>query len=180
MPPKKTKPTKEQLKGLVDEYNIKFEGPVPPKLWPSQYNHLFHVIRDIWANRYDDYVKRTDISQKTIRGQRARVRDLRTNASRLRTDFGINEETWRASIETLVFRRFDQEIVWSVLLIFWKVVTSLFPVSVYCRNENWQSEYKAQPFDEDEKEKLETKRSRRSLCTCDDGNNAGRNLNEDR
>lgn len=112
MPPKKAKPTKEQLKGLVDEYNIKFEGPVPPKLWPSQYNHLFHVIRDIWVNRYDDYIQRTDISQKTVRGLRARVRDLRTNASRLRTDFGINEETWRASIETLVFRRFDQEIVW--------------------------------------------------------------------
>ncbi|KAE9377465.1 hypothetical protein N431DRAFT_500317 [Stipitochalara longipes BDJ] len=162
MPPKKAKLTKEQLKGLVDEYNIKFEGPAPPKLWPSQYSHLFQVIRDIWANRYDDYKERTDIDQKTIRRQRARVRDLRTNASRLRTDFGINEDTWRASIETLVFRRFDQEIV-----------------CVYCRNENWESEYKAQPFDKDEKEKLEIKRKRRRGCVCDDGNNSGRNLNED-
>jgi hypothetical protein len=180
MPPKKAKPTKEQLKGLVDEYSIKFEGPVPPKLWPSQYSHLFQVIRDIWANRYDDYIKRTGIDQKTIRRQRARVRDLRTNASRLRTDFGINEDTWRASIETLVFRRFDQEIVWYVFLIFLKVVPSSSPISVYCRNENWESEYEAQPFGKDEKEKLETRRKRRRRCTCDDGNNAGRNLNEDR
>ncbi|PMD30617.1 hypothetical protein L207DRAFT_573440 [Hyaloscypha variabilis F] len=162
MPPKKAKPTKKQLKEKVDEYNIKFEGPVPPRLWPSPYSYLFHVIRDIWANRYDDYIKRTDISQKAIRGHRARVRDLRTNAYRLRTDFGINEETWRASIEALVFRRFDQEIV-----------------CVYCRNENWESDSRAKPFDEDEKEELERKRSNRRQCTCDDGTNAGRNLNED-
>lgn len=118
MPPKKAKLTKEHLKGLVNECNIKFEGPVPPRQWPSQYSYLFHVIRDIWANRYDDYKERIDIDQKTIRKQRNRVRDLCTNASRLRTDFRTNEDTWRALIEPLVFRRFDQEIVWSVPFIF--------------------------------------------------------------
>lgn len=180
MPPKKARLTKEQLKRLVDDYNIKFEGPVPPKQWPTKYSHLFQVIRDIWANRYDDYKDRTDLDQKTIRKQKARVRDLRTNASRLRTDFAINENTWRDLIEKPVIGRFDQEVVWSVLLIFLKVVLSSFLISVRCRNESWESEYEAQPFDEDEKEKLETRRKGRRRCTCDGGNNSGQNLNEDR
>lgn len=118
MPPRKTKLSKEQLKRLVDDYSINFEGPVPPKQWPAQYSHLFQVVRDIWANRYDEYIKRTDIDQKTVRNQKSRVRDLRTKASSLRTDFGINEDTWRGLIETPVMARFDQEIVWSDILIF--------------------------------------------------------------
>ncbi|KAF4633227.1 hypothetical protein G7Y89_g4891 [Cudoniella acicularis] len=123
MAPKKANLPKEQLQKLVADYNLKFEGPVPPKQWPTQYSHLFQVIRNIWANRYDDYIIRTDTDQKTVRRQKARVRDLRTNVSRLRTDFGINEDIWRDSIEKPVIGR----------------------------NENWESEYEAQPFDEDEK-----------------------------
>jgi hypothetical protein len=180
MPPKKAKLSKELLKSLVDDYSINFEGPVPPRQWPTQYSHLFQVIRNIWANRYDKYIIRTDIDQKTVRKQKARVRDLRTRATSLRKDFGINEDTWRGLIETPVMGRFDQEIVWSVLLIFLKVVPSSFSTSVRCRNENWQSEYEAQPRNENEKAKLETKRKRRCQCTCDDGDNSGRNLNEDR
>jgi hypothetical protein len=180
MPPKKAKLSKEQLKGLVDEYDINFEGPVPPRQWPTQYSHLFQVIRNIWANRYDKYITRTDIDQKTIRKQIARVRDLRTRATSLRMDFGINEDTWRSLIENPVMGRFDQEIVWSVLLIFWEIVLSSFSISVRCRNENWQSEYEAQPRNEDDKAKLETKRKRRRQCTCDDGDIFGQNLNEDR
>lgn len=61
-----------------------------------------------------------------------------------------------------------------------RIIPSLFPISVYCRNENWESEYQAQPFDKDEEEKLETKRKRRRQCTCGDVDNPGRNLNEDR
>lgn len=118
MPPRKTKPDKELLKRLVDDYSISFEGPVPPKQWPIRYSHLFQVIRDISANRYDEYIKRTDIDPKAVRKQKSRVRDLRIRASSLRTDYGIEEGTWRGLIETLVMGRFDQEVVWSVLLIF--------------------------------------------------------------
>lgn len=180
MPPKKPKLSKEQLKRLVDDYGINFEGPLPARQWPIQYSHLFQVIRNIWATRYDEYIIRTDIDQKTVRKQKARVRDLRTRATSLRKDFGINEDTWRGLIETPVMERFDQEIVWSVLLIFLKVAPSSFSTSVRCRNENWQSEYEAQPGNENDKAKLETKRKRRRQCTCDDGDNSGRNINEDR
>ena len=112
MPPKKPKLPKENLRGLVKDHSINFEGPVPPKKWPTQYSHIFQAIRDIWANRYDEYVKRTDIDQKTIRKLKVRVRELRTKAASLRNDIATNEDTWRDWIETLVMGRFDQEIVW--------------------------------------------------------------------
>lgn len=180
MPPTKTKLSKEHWKRHIDDYSINFEGPVPPKQWPTQYSHLFQVIRDIWANRYDEYIKRTDIDRKSVRKLQKRVRDLRTKASSLRADFGINEETWRSLMETPVMGRFDQEIVWSVLLFFLKVVPSSLSISVHCRKEHWESEYKAQPRNEYDKAKLETKREGRRQCTCENGDYSGRNLNEDR
>jgi hypothetical protein len=168
MPPKKAKPPKEELMSLVGRYGIKFEGPVPPRKWPTQYKHLFQVPRSIWANRYDDFIERTDIDPKTIWKQRKRVRDLCIDASKLRKDNGVNEMGWRDLVEKSVIRRFDLEVIWLVAPLFLKTVPHLFPVSCHCEKENWESEYQAQPLKEDEKVTLKRKRKNRRRCDCDD------------
>jgi hypothetical protein len=181
MPQKKAKPSKEELKSLVDRHGIKFEGPVPPRKWPIQYRHLFEVPHTIWATRYDHYIKRTNIERKTIWEQRQRVRDLCTDASKLRNDNGVNEMGWRDLIEKSVIRRFDLEVIWFVSLLFLKTVHRLFPVSYHCKNEKWESEHEAQPFKEDEKAKLKSRRAGRQRCNCDDTHGpAPNNENEDR
>ena len=116
MPPKKPKLSKVELKALADDYDIVFEGPVPSKQWPLQYGHLFHTIRNIWANRYDTHIGRADIDRKTLRKEKNRVRELRVKANSLRKDVSNSEDTWRSLIEHYVMARFDQEVVWSVIL----------------------------------------------------------------
>lgn len=118
MPSKKPtkQEVKQELKGLIEQYGIKFEGPVPPHKWPRKQKHLFQVIRDIWANRYDEYKKRTGGDETILLNHLKRVRNLRNNAYRLRAGININEGTWRGVVETLVFGRFDEEIVWLVSL----------------------------------------------------------------
>jgi hypothetical protein len=111
MAPRKEKGPKERLRDLIDEYDINFEGPVLEKNWPEQYRHHFRIIRQIWATRYEEYTQRRDIDPRKMIKQRARVRDLRNKAYSLRKNIRINEATWR-EVEKLVFKRFDEEIIW--------------------------------------------------------------------
>jgi hypothetical protein len=115
MPTKKdTKKEKDKkLRRFAEQYQISFEGPVQPKKWPLREQDLFHVIREIWANRYDNYTERSDIDQKTMRKQKDRVRRLCQIARRLRQD-DINEDTWRILVETALMERFSEEIIWFV------------------------------------------------------------------
>jgi hypothetical protein len=107
-------PTPEKLRDLVEEYHIKFEGPTPPRKWPDRYRHLFQVVRDIWANRYDEYIKRTDIDQKTINKQISRVRKVIEIATRLRRNTSSHEDTWRDAVETTILGLLKEEVVWLV------------------------------------------------------------------
>lgn len=112
MPPKKDKLTKEELRKLVEQYNIVLEGPAPPKAWPIRFNNHFQTIRDISAIKYDDYVRRQDLSWRIMRKQKERVRDLRTKAGRLRRENKVNEDTWRDAIEKPIMERFQQNVIW--------------------------------------------------------------------
>jgi len=111
MAPRKEKDAKERLRDRIDEFNIKFEGPVAQKYWPEQYRHHFATIRKIWATRYEEYTQRRDKDPQTINQQTTRVRDLRNKASSLRKNLSINEATWR-EVEKLVFKRYDEEVIW--------------------------------------------------------------------
>lgn len=122
MHPRKKNRTKADLPNLLRKHEIKFEGPLQPSKWPPQQKHLFLVIRDIWATRYDEYMNRAGIDKRIIKKQQDRVRDLRKNAYMLRNDVDNNEDTWRHSIERLIFERFTKDIVWLVSLIALKLL----------------------------------------------------------
>ena len=113
MPQRKEKPSKERLKTLLEEYQIKFVGPVPPIQWPVQYRHHFHIIREIWAVRYDQYSKRKDLDKRILEKQRKRVKGLREKAYSLRQEIKTTEGTWREA-EKQVFKRFNKEVLWLV------------------------------------------------------------------
>jgi len=117
MAPKKANRSREEMTNLRKEFQITFEGPKRPKYWPAKYKHHFKVIRDIWATRYDDYITRTDIDQRTLKEQRIRVQRICQNARRLRSDIDINENTWRSAVEDTVFDRFGEEVLWLVSLV---------------------------------------------------------------
>ena len=114
MAPRKGKRSREGMAELRREFQITFEGPKRPKYWPAKYEHHFHVIRDIWATRYDDYQTRTDIDQRILTEQRRRVRRICEDAHRLRSDIDINENTWRSTVEGIVFGRFGEDVIWLV------------------------------------------------------------------
>ncbi|KFY47732.1 hypothetical protein V496_10477 [Pseudogymnoascus sp. VKM F-4515 (FW-2607)] len=141
--------TPENLRDLVEEYDIQFEGPTPSRKWPDRYRHLFQVIRDISANRYDEYVKRTDIDQKTMNKQTSRVRKVIDIAIRFRRNISSYEDTWRDAIETTIMGFLKEEVVCQS-----------------CGREIWDSEYKAHPLDKREREELERKSQKRSRCNC--------------
>jgi hypothetical protein len=95
-----------RLNQLLKDFNIHFEGPVPPSRWPPKERHLFNVIREIWSERYDE-------SQHNIsRELEDRVHALILHASALRTDSNPVESDWRINIEDDVFQRFKKSIVW--------------------------------------------------------------------
>ncbi|KAH8685482.1 hypothetical protein BGZ60DRAFT_395270 [Tricladium varicosporioides] len=147
MPPKKLPP--EKLRNQIEKYDILFEGPVPPRKWPDRYRHLFQVIRDIWANRYDEYTRRTDIDRETIDKQMTRVRTVVDKATRFRKNIGSHEDTWRDAIENATVGLFVEEVVCRS-----------------CGRELWDSEYKARPHDKYQKDELERKSQKRGRCNC--------------
>jgi len=114
MAPKKEKLSKERFKELMTEHKIIFEGTVPPNKWPMQYKHHFHVIREIWATRYDEYKKRTDIDKRSIKKQKDRVKHLCRIARDLLQDIKTNESTWRHKVEDPVVGQFDEKVIWLV------------------------------------------------------------------
>lgn len=112
MPPKKVKPSKERLRELIREHNIRLEGPVPPKNWPPPYRHHFQAVRDIAAIRYDDYKANDSIEKEQRAEYRKRANILREKAYSLLQDVKINESTWRLAIEHHVMGRFDDHVIW--------------------------------------------------------------------
>jgi hypothetical protein len=116
--PKKEKLSNAELRQeqrqLAQQYDITFDGPVPPERWPVRYRHLFNVVRDIGSNRFDEYKQNSDISREIREQQEERVKRLCIHAKRLRNDLNINESTWRDQIEKPVIERFSQNVVWLV------------------------------------------------------------------
>jgi hypothetical protein len=103
-----------ELREYAEQYKIEFEGPVGSNSWPEQHKHLFMVIQEISANRYDEYAKRKDIDKDVLERQESRIMQLRRRAARLRKDRHINEDTWRYGIEQFVVEQFGQDVVWFV------------------------------------------------------------------
>jgi hypothetical protein len=116
MPSTKSKLTAKELRRLIEKYDIQFDGPIPPRMWPDRYKDLFQVIRDIWANRYDEYIQRTDIDQIIMNKRKSQVRAVVDKSTRFRKNLGSNEGTWRDSVEKPIIDLFEKEVVWSVCL----------------------------------------------------------------
>lgn len=57
---------------------------------------------------------------------------------------------------------------------------TMFVASNHCKNENFMSEYQAEPFESEDRIKLTAKRDLRRLCRCGDGAAPVRNFVEDR
>ena len=111
MPPRKKKPTKEEFYQLTRDYNIRFEGPVPPRDWPGQYKHLFYTVRKIDTIRYDDYKTNSRILKERREKFRVRVNTLRQKAYTFLNDVKTNETTWR-DLERPIFEIFEEHGVW--------------------------------------------------------------------
>jgi hypothetical protein len=118
----KREPTVEELKRLLQDHRIEFVGPVPPREWPTEYEHLFRTIRDIRNCVAEEYGQNTTGSRSFFAAdQHDRVRQIRHAAARLRQNVSYSESTWRELVETIVVDRFKKEVLWSVSL-WWNIV----------------------------------------------------------
>ncbi|KAF2734480.1 hypothetical protein EJ04DRAFT_244784 [Polyplosphaeria fusca] len=143
MPPKKEKLSDERLHDLIQEYNISFEGPVPPIEWPLAYSHHFHVIRSIWAQRHDSHVGKIATLGSI---QRNKARKLREKAKSLAKAIKINESTWR-QCEDRVVARFNRHTICHT-----------------CGGEKWCPDFEARILDVHSNDILQKKRSTRHMC----------------
>jgi hypothetical protein len=101
----------ERERELIEEYEICFEGPIPPSRWHSKYTDIFRTIRDIERLRYDEYGHNEKRGILPVAEMKARVRRLNLIAYRDRKT-RENEATWRAHAEHEVVFRFSTEVVW--------------------------------------------------------------------
>ncbi|KAF2250070.1 hypothetical protein BU26DRAFT_518526 [Trematosphaeria pertusa] len=152
MPPKKEKLSKEQVRDLLRNYGIRFEGPVPPRDWPSEHERHFHAIRDISYIRYDDYKHNRNVERERRRLYKQRANKLRQKASDLLEDLSINEATWRAALEQVVSEPFEQDVVCR-----------------RCGDETWFADFLASPLDQGTRATLRARQTLRKKCTCESG-----------
>jgi len=103
--------TAEQHRELVEEYNIYFDGPIPPSSWPVQYTEIFRNIRDIQHLRYDEYGPNEKRGPSTVTQMKNRVLNLNRIAYTCRKQ-RENEATWRGQTEPEIVFRFGVEVVW--------------------------------------------------------------------
>jgi hypothetical protein len=108
---KDVKLTPEKHRGLIEEYDVCFDGPIPPSSWPVQYMDIFRNIRDIERLRYDEYganEKRGMLSVGEMKERVLRLIRIAYNCRKQRE----NEATWRGHTEPEVVSRFNAEVVW--------------------------------------------------------------------
>ncbi|OJJ32934.1 hypothetical protein ASPWEDRAFT_598165 [Aspergillus wentii DTO 134E9] len=118
MPPREKKKTlspEDQLR-LMEEYNISFDGPIPPRDWPARYRENLEKIHQIARETYDDYGKDGRLADRltvlpNIAQVKRRAWELRNEAYRCRRQM-VNEATWRSSTESFVTAQFNAEVVW--------------------------------------------------------------------
>jgi hypothetical protein len=101
----------EQHRKLVKEYNILFEGPIPPSSWPPKYAEIFQNIRDIKHLLYEEYKPNDRRSMLAVAEMKDRVVKLNRIAHSCRKQ-RENEPTWRGLTEPEVVSRFAAEVVW--------------------------------------------------------------------
>jgi len=111
MPNPKRKLTAEQLRDLIWEYNIHFEGPIPPVAWPPQYSKVFQNIRNIARTHFDEYESNENRGPITVAKLKNRVLKLNRTAYDCRRQ-RVNEASWRQDTEPQIVSRLGAEVVW--------------------------------------------------------------------
>ncbi|KAH7385875.1 hypothetical protein BKA66DRAFT_548583 [Pyrenochaeta sp. MPI-SDFR-AT-0127] len=148
MPPRKDKLSKVEFRELIRNHGIRFEGPLPPKNWPDEYQNHFHAIRYIGHIQYEDYM----VDHRVPKGQRRifkeRINYLRKRSYELLDDAKANEATWR-ELEQPILKRFKG-----------------CGICRNCHNELWQPRLKATFLHPESQAKLDVKHNLRRLCVC--------------
>ncbi|KAL4941659.1 hypothetical protein BDV06DRAFT_194094 [Aspergillus oleicola] len=146
--------TSQGQRTLIRDYNIQFEGPIRPHQWPEKYTSIFGLVRDAEKIRFEDYYQADleDDNSRTLHVWRMhnRVDNLVSQAYRLR-ESQDNEETWRMKTEHLILERFEADLDCHV-----------------CSKRRWLSDLQALPSCPLAIEKLQNRRSGRSLCRCEE------------
>ena len=109
--PKKTGPTSEQIRDLIQHNHIVFEGPRPSSCWPPQFAEIFKQIQEVRHERYQDYRPSETRGISDVEELKSRVRKLNIDAYECRRD-RMNESGWRFKIEYKIVSRFEAEVVW--------------------------------------------------------------------
>lgn len=111
MAPRKSKPTPDEHRKLVKQYNIHFDGGTQPSRWPTQYAHIFQKVLDIKRLGYDDYKPSETRRMAAVAEMKDRIAKLNRIAHTCR-DQRENEATWRGLTEPEIVCRFAEEVAW--------------------------------------------------------------------
>ncbi|EER25114.1 hypothetical protein CPC735_017160 [Coccidioides posadasii C735 delta SOWgp] len=109
MGPKK-KLSREKERRLVDQHNIKFDGPIQPSEWPTSYAQIFRKVRDIEKVRSDEYCssQRNDLLEAQRNRNFNRASNLVNAAYECRIS-SLDEENWRRKTEDFLLKRFSSD-----------------------------------------------------------------------
>ncbi|SRR6266487_2587631 len=108
--------TQEELRQLIEEYGISFEGPIPRREWPERYRQTFEDIRGIENLRIEASTSLIEnnhtVGEIPAQWQlKRRATWLSRVAWRCRRE-RANEAQWRQETEPVVLARFDLEVSW--------------------------------------------------------------------
>lgn len=101
----------KDVRDLIEEYNISFDGPIPPSSWPVLYRDIFQNIRDIERLRFDEYGPNEKRGMLSVAEMKVRVRRLIRIAQDCRKQ-RKNEVGWRLHTEPEIVSRLIAEVVW--------------------------------------------------------------------
>ncbi|KAL2831480.1 hypothetical protein BDW59DRAFT_140211 [Aspergillus cavernicola] len=130
-PANKKKLSLDEQRALIDEYGIRFQGPLLSTQWPASYALIFSKVREIEDVKYERYRSSLDSCPRKIQRVRTlnRVHRLVRGVSDCRKS-SLNEEEWRRSTEFYLLQHFNDEIAW---------------YCGSCGNRTWVAEFKFDP-----------------------------------
>jgi hypothetical protein len=112
MPPPSNRPRKkgaltpQEMKKLIEEYQIFFRGPLTPSQWPREYYDRFMEIRKAGSTEFD-----TLEDVPLTRSIKKRAIELVKNARSDRRET-LRELALRVSVEPLVLHKFKKPYKW--------------------------------------------------------------------
>jgi hypothetical protein len=107
----------KEVQALASRHAISFVGPRLPQSWPDRHRQTFAKVEELGRFRYIEYEEKYAENADQFRKREIAERVLQL-VKQVEASIAerANEQVWRLRIETVIFARFHDQLVWYVFL----------------------------------------------------------------